>query len=67
VKGKNGTVELHTDMPKDSVRMLVGKPDDVDLYSIGNKTIETWHYKIKNNYVSDLDIKFENGRLTGVN
>ena len=47
--------------------MLVGKPDNVDLYSIGNKTIETWKYKIRNKYVSDLDIKFENGRLTGIN
>lgn len=66
VKGKKGNVTIHTGMPKDSVQLLVGKPDKVNLYSIGNTTHETWGYKLKNNYLSDLDIEFEDGKLKSV-
>lgn len=66
VKGKKGNVTLHTGMPKDSVQRLVGKPDQVDLRSYGSTTLEDWGYKIKNSYVSDLDIHFENGKLKSV-
>lgn len=62
VKGKKGNVTLHTGMTKDSVRILVGKPDEVELRSYGN-ALEDWGYKIKNNYVSDLEINFEGGKL----
>ncbi len=62
VKGKKGNVTLHTGMPKDSVRILVGKPDEVELRSYGN-ALEDWGYKIKNGYISDLEINFENGKL----
>ena len=57
---------LHTGMPRDSVQILVGKPDKVDLRSYGNFTLEDWGYKIKNNYVSDLDIEFQDGKLKSV-
>lgn len=66
VKGKKGNVTLHTGMSKDSVKILLGKPDKVDLHSIGNTTYETWGYKLKNNYLSDLDIEFNNGKLKSV-
>lgn len=66
VKGKKGKVTLHTGMPKDSVQTLVGKPDKVDLHSIGNTAYETWGYKLKNNYISDLDIEFKDGKLKSV-
>ena len=66
VKGKKGNVTLHTGMPKDSVQILVGKPDKVDLHSIGNTAYETWGYKLKNNYLSDLDIEFEDGKLKSI-
>ena len=66
VKGKKGNVTLHTGMPKDSVQTLVGKPDKVDLHSIGNTAYETWGYKLKNNYLSDLDIEFKDGKLKSV-
>lgn len=62
VKGKKGNVTLHTGMKKDSVRMLVGKPDNVGLRSYGN-ALEDWGYKIRNNYVPDLEINFEAGKL----
>ena len=63
VKGKRGNVTLHTGMPKDSVQILVGKPDEVDLRSEGNTSFEDWGYKIKHGYLSDLDINFEDGKL----
>jgi hypothetical protein len=66
VKGKKGNVTLHTGMPKDSVQALVGKPDKVDLHSIGNTAYESWGYKLKNNYVSDLDIEFKDGKLKSI-
>jgi hypothetical protein len=62
VKGKKGNVILHTGMTKDSVRILVGKPDNVELRSYGN-ALEDWGYKIRNNYVPDLGINFEAGKL----
>jgi hypothetical protein len=62
VKGKKGNVTLHTGMTKDSVRILVGKPDNVALRSYGN-ALEDWGYKIRNNYVPDLEINFESGKL----
>ena len=62
VKGKKGNVTLHTGMTKDSVRILVGKPDNVALRSYGN-ALEDWGYKIRNNYVADLEINFEAGKL----
>lgn len=62
VKGKKGNVTLHTGMPKDSVRLLVGKPDNVALRSYGN-ALEDWGYKIRSNYVPDLEINFEAGKL----
>ena len=62
VKGRKGNVILHTGMTKDSVRILVGKPDNVELRSYGN-ALEDWGYKIRNNYVPDLEINFEAGKL----
>jgi len=62
VKGRKGNVTLHTGMTKDSVRILVGKPDNVALRSFGN-ALEDWGYKIRNDYVPDLQINFETGKL----
>jgi hypothetical protein len=66
VKGRKGNTTLHTGMQKDSVLILVGKPEEVRLNSIGNFTYETWGYKLKNKYVADLEIEFEDGKLKGV-
>jgi len=66
VRGKKGDVILHTGMLKDSVRILLGKPDEVDLYSIGKTVHEKWGYKIYNKYISDLNIGFEDGKLESI-
>ena len=62
VRGKKGNVVLHTGMKKDSVRILIGKPDNVELRSYGT-ALEDWGYKIRNEYVPDLEINFEAGKL----
>ncbi|TXG84337.1 MAG: hypothetical protein E6R13_03220 [Spirochaetes bacterium] len=66
VKGKKGRVMLYVGIPKDSVELLVGKPDEVRLDNLGDMTIEDWGYKLKNEYISDLDISFNDGRMTSV-
>jgi hypothetical protein len=66
IKGKKGDVILHTGMPKDSVKILVGKPDEVNLHSIGSTAYEKWGYKIRNQYISDLDIDFKDSKLESV-
>ncbi len=73
VKGKKGHVTLHTGMPKDSVQILVGKPDEVRLNTYGSSTHESWGYKINNKHglpkeyqISDLDIDFVDGKLKNV-
>ena len=66
VNGKKGLVTLHTGMPKDSVKLLIGKPDEVRLNEIYNTHYEKWGYKINNNNFADLYVDFENGILAGV-
>lgn len=66
VKGRKGNVTLHTGMSKDSVKLLLGKPDQIDLDKIQNIHFEKWGYKLKNNYISDLDIDFKDGKLKGI-
>ena len=66
VSGKKGNVTLHTGMTKDSVRILIGKPDKVELRPFNFSTLEEWGYKIKDNYMPDLEISFEGGKLTSL-
>lgn len=67
IRGKKGYVNLYIGMPKDSVKMLVGRPASVDLNTrYDGTTVENWGYKINNSYIDDLHISFENGRLKGV-
>jgi hypothetical protein len=53
-------------MPKDSVQILVGKPDQVRLNTFGGSAHENWGYKLKNKYLADLEIDFVDGKLEGV-
>ena len=48
IRGKKANVRIHTGMTKDSVRIIIGKPDKVDLRTYSNSTTETWGYFIKN-------------------
>lgn len=66
VTGKNGEVQVYIGMQKDSVKILVGKPDKIDIHTSGKKTFENWRYNLNNKYRTDLDIDFENGRLKGL-
>lgn len=73
VKGKKGIVTLHTGMSKDSVQILLGKPDEVNLRTVLNSSHEDWGYKIHDKYglskelqIPDLTLDFVDGKLEGV-
>lgn len=64
---KHGTVTLHLGMPKDSVIMLVGEPNNIRSHSeYDNDIIEVLEYSIKDKY-NDLSFTFENGKLKEYN
>lgn len=66
ITGKNGDVKLHIGMIKDSVEILAGKPDQINIRSLGNIIYEDWGYINKNDGGSYLDIDFENGKIKAV-
>ena len=61
---KKGVVKLHLGMPKDSVIMIIGTPDDISSHSTYNTIIEEIKYKVKNDDIADLTFEFEDGKLT---
>lgn len=63
---KRGDITLHTLMPKDSVRILMGKPNTVDVDDIGMDVYETWKYKGRNRVIDEFTVEFVNGRLRSV-
>lgn len=64
---KNAIVKLHTYMSKDSVQILMGRPQSTDLNDYGfGEVIETWKYKGTNRYVDEFTIEFTNGKLKSV-
>jgi hypothetical protein len=65
---KKGIVKLHTYMPKDSVQILMGRPQSNDINDNGYKgeVHETWKYKGTNRYVDEFTIEFTNGKLKSV-
>ena len=60
---KTGNVTLHLGMPKDSVILLLGEPDESEAYSIGSIIINEIGYKVKDKGFADLTFRFENGKL----
>lgn len=64
VKTKKATVKMHTAMPKDSVFFLLGSPDDFSSNTISGHVVEHAGYKIKNQYITDLNFTFVDGLLT---
>lgn len=63
IKGKNGLVTIHTEISKDSAKILLGKPTKTEMRTILNTIHETWTYDINKDGVSDLHLEFENGIL----
>lgn len=64
---KRGAIKLHTYMPKDSVKLLMGSPTTTDVKDFGNLGVhETWEYKGRNRYVSEFTIDFVDGELESV-
>lgn len=64
---KNGIVKLHTYMAKDSVQILMGRPQSTDINDYGyGGAHETWKYKGTNTYVNEFTIEFINGKLKSV-
>lgn len=64
---KNGIVKLHTYMSKDSVQILMGRPQSTDVNDYGyGEVLETWKYKGTNRYVDEFTFKFINGKLKSV-
>lgn len=65
---KKGIVKLHTYMPKDSVQILMGRPQstDIDDYGYKGEIYETWKYKGTNRYIDEFTIEFINVKLKSV-
>lgn len=63
VETKTGKVTLHLGMPKDSVILLLGEPDESEAHSIGSLIINEIGYKVKDKSYADLSFRFENGKL----
>ena len=62
---QKGVVKLHTNMPKDSVKILMGRPKSTSIDDSGfnGEVIETWKYKGSNTYIDEFTIQFANGKL----
>jgi len=65
---KKGIVKLRTYMPKDSVKILMGRPQSTDIRNneYNGEVSETWKYKGTNRYVDEFTIEFSNGKLKSV-
>lgn len=65
---KKGVVKLHTYMSKDSVQILMGRPQstDVDVWDFNDEVHETWKYKGRNRNFDEFTMKFVNGELVSV-
>lgn len=64
VTTRKGTYTLHTEMPKDSVMLLLGKPDKTNVMTLGNDVHENYDFN-KGNY-NYVRIEFRNGLLENV-
>lgn len=69
VKGRNGYVTLSLGMPKDSVKVLLGRPDRTRMSDLGN-IVEQWEYDFpgqgRYGTTRELDIHFKNGKLESI-
>lgn len=65
---KKGIVTLHTNMSKDSVKILMGRPESTSIDDSGynGMVTETWKYKGTNTVFDEFTILFTNGKLKSV-
>lgn len=65
---KKGIVKLHTNMSKDSVKILMGRPESTSIDDSGynGMVTETWKYKGTNTVFDEFTILFTNGKLKSV-
>jgi hypothetical protein len=64
---KKGIVKLYTYMSKDSVQILMGRPQSTSINDYGQGEVrETWSYKGTNRYVDEFTIEFADGKLKSV-
>jgi len=63
VKGKKGRVIMHTEISKDSAKILLGKPTKTEMDNYYNSINETWNYDLNYDEITDLKLKFRNGLL----
>jgi hypothetical protein len=65
---KKGIVTLHTFMSKDSVKILMGRPESTSIDDSGynGMVTETWKYKGTNTVFDEFTILFTNGKLKSV-
>jgi hypothetical protein len=65
---KKGIVNLHTYMSKDSVKILMGRPESTSIDNSGynGMVTETWKYKGSNKVFDEFTILFTNGKLKSV-
>jgi hypothetical protein len=65
---KKGIVTLHTYMSKDSVKILMGRPESTSIDDSGynGMVTETWKYKGSNTVFDEFTIQFTNGKLKSV-
>lgn len=62
-----GIVKLHTSMSKDSVKIIMGRPQSTDIHDNGIGSIkETWKYKGSNRLFEEFTLEFVNGKLKSV-
>lgn len=64
---KKGIVKLHTYLSKDSVQILMGRPQSTNINDYGyGEARETWKYRGTNRYIDEFTIEFINGKLKSV-
>ena len=62
-------VKLHTYMPKDSVKMRMGRPHTTSIRTYGDDVHEKWEYEKKvydDMYTTEFSFEFVNGELKSV-
>lgn len=67
VKGKKGRVTIHTEITKDSAKILLGKATKTEMLTMGNSVHETWTYDLNGDDISDLKLEFIDGVLNNFN